>query len=311
MRFLGWLITLPFRIVFFVLFLVLILIAALVFMSGGCMVIVFADDGPLLPETIGAWSAEGKEEVFVGEDLFLYINGGAEIYHEYGFERVTVRDYREDEHLVSVEAYEMSRGAFGIFSYLRSTEDKPLELANGGFISDYYLDFWSGNRLFVIAAREEFEGDEDAVLEIGLELAGLFPAAGEEPEAVLMLPEAGRVEGSLKYVAGPIAMRNVEPQLSRWFAGFDEAVLADFDKGRLCMMLWGDTDSASEGFVAAVAGMVESGSEEVETGDGSHLFRLEDGRYVSFLKRGDCVTAAIAKDSEGAAKFRASTENRK
>ena len=308
MRFLGWLITLPFRIVFFVLFFVLILLAAMLLMSGGCAVIVFAEDGPLLPDSIGAWAAVAEEEIFVGDDLFLYINGGAEIYHEYGFERVAVRDYGDGERMISVEVYEMARGAFGIFSYLRSTEDEPLELGDGGFLSDYYLDFWSGDRLFVIAAREEFEGDEDVVLAIGRELAVLFPAAGGEPDAESLLPTAGMVEGSLKYVAGPIAMRNVAPSLSRWFAGFDEAVLADYGAGRICLLRWPDGDSAAEGAAAAAVRITESAGEEARPSDRSRLFNLEDGRYVSMIIRDETVIVAIAPDAAGAAELRASAE---
>ena len=33
------------------------------------------------PKNIGMWSAEGETEVYIGDDLFIYINGGAEIYH--------------------------------------------------------------------------------------------------------------------------------------------------------------------------------------------------------------------------------------
>ena len=50
-----------------------------------------APESPCPPKDIGMWSAEGEPEVYAGDDLFVYINGGAEIYHEYGFVQVAVR----------------------------------------------------------------------------------------------------------------------------------------------------------------------------------------------------------------------------
>ncbi|MCK7579399.1 MAG: hypothetical protein MZV65_29205 [Chromatiales bacterium] len=40
------------------------------------------------------WRPDGDIQRYAGEDLFVYIDGGAEIYHEYGFRRVVARDYR-------------------------------------------------------------------------------------------------------------------------------------------------------------------------------------------------------------------------
>ena len=39
---------------------------------------------------VDRWSSSEEPQHAVGEDLFLLINGGAEIYHEYGFEQAAV-----------------------------------------------------------------------------------------------------------------------------------------------------------------------------------------------------------------------------
>ncbi|MCK5095106.1 MAG: hypothetical protein KAR18_10290, partial [Spirochaetes bacterium] len=48
-----------------------------------------------LPGTneIREWKEDGSPCKYKGEDLYSYINGGAEIYHEYGFKQVIVQDY--------------------------------------------------------------------------------------------------------------------------------------------------------------------------------------------------------------------------
>ncbi len=63
------------------------------------------------------WKKQGASDLYRGEDLFHYINGGAEIYHEYGFEQVLVQDYANlNGKSISLEIFEMTtpESAFGI-----------------------------------------------------------------------------------------------------------------------------------------------------------------------------------------------------
>ena len=50
-------------------------------------------------------------------------------------------------------------------------------------------------------------------------------------------------------------------------------------------------------------------AEEEAATDGSRLFKLEDGRFVSIKNHGRTVIAAIAADAAGAAELRESAEN--
>ena len=88
-----------------------------------------------LPKQVEGWMAEGLPLEYKGEDLFLYINGGAEIYHEYGFNNVIVQDYKDrDNRLISLEMYGMNspESAYGMYTFKRSQEGKKLELGDGG-----------------------------------------------------------------------------------------------------------------------------------------------------------------------------------
>ncbi len=59
-----------------------------------------------------------KEKVFTGETLFGHINGGAELYFEYGFNNLTYREYHSTVARYVIEVYNMqdAAAAFGIFS---------------------------------------------------------------------------------------------------------------------------------------------------------------------------------------------------
>ena len=52
----------------------------------------------LLPENIGDWLVNEKDQTYTPDDLFEYINGGAELYISYGFIKIINRVYSKDEH---------------------------------------------------------------------------------------------------------------------------------------------------------------------------------------------------------------------
>ena len=100
-----------------------------------------------LPQSdeVKSWNKDGTPQEFEGEDLYLYINGGAEIYHEYGFSRVVVQEYKNrNRKSISVEIFEMEspKAAFGIYTFKSSPRGKELALGNEGRMEAYYLNFW-------------------------------------------------------------------------------------------------------------------------------------------------------------------------
>ena len=72
-----------------------------------------------VPFTLPGIQLAGDLETFEGEDLFDLINGGAEIYLEYGFVQVAAQNYSgiNNGGILRVEIYEMTdpEAAFGIF----------------------------------------------------------------------------------------------------------------------------------------------------------------------------------------------------
>ena len=66
------------------------------------------------------WKSFGPREIYKGEALYLWIDGGASIYMEYGFEQaVTERYLGPDSQLITLELYEMEdpTSAYGIYTF--------------------------------------------------------------------------------------------------------------------------------------------------------------------------------------------------
>jgi hypothetical protein len=229
-----------------------------------------------LPRALGEWTAERPPETFVGDELYMYINGGAEIYHEYGFDRVTVCDYQLGADKVTVEVYTMAGSAYGIYTYSRSAQGEAIALGNGGTLADYYLTFWSGPHLVVVTAQSPGVQARDKVLGIAEALAGSIPQSGVVPALMDQLPVAQRLPGSEHYLRGRIAMRNLAPQVPPLFSGYDEAAAALYAEDRAAptlrmVLVWPDEAMAeaamneATGHAAGIADaeLEQSASEEL------------------------------------------------
>ena len=87
---------------------------------------------------VEGWAPAGAAQVFEGEDLFQLINGGAEIYHEFGFQRALSQDYIGAEgRSIALEVYEMEgvAAAYGVYSF-KSGTGQPLDLGGDENLGD-------------------------------------------------------------------------------------------------------------------------------------------------------------------------------
>src|SRR5512143_1516884 len=77
--------------------------------------------GPLDQALTGGYIATEESENYAGGSLYTYMDGGADLYLEYGFSGLSVRRYARGKDRYLVELYEMKapEAAFGVYSYNR------------------------------------------------------------------------------------------------------------------------------------------------------------------------------------------------
>lgn len=188
------------------------------------------------PGDVKGWSRNENFEEYKGEDLFFYIDGGAEIYHEYGFERVIVQDYRsKNGKSASLEIYEMRdpASAYGMYSFKSTGEGKVLELGYGGKLQDYYLNFWKGKYLITITGF-----GEDIETITGLQMLAKAtdsrlsnPGPSEKPALVRLLPEDGLKLQDVKYFQGNLGLFNSYPFTTKGIFKVEEAIKGTYTEG--------------------------------------------------------------------------------
>jgi len=80
--------------------------------------------------------------IYEGKKLYAYIDGGADIFFEYGFYRVLTQNYRYHDESIIVDIYDMidTNAAFGIYSIQQDPSLPPLGCGDGGILSDFHAE---------------------------------------------------------------------------------------------------------------------------------------------------------------------------
>ncbi len=89
-----------------------------------------------------------RVESFAGKALYGHIDGGADLYYEYGFERLSVQELRLNHESYFAEVYRMndSGGAFGIFSVSHGECAPADSLPPSSCVSPYVIQ-WAHSRI--------------------------------------------------------------------------------------------------------------------------------------------------------------------
>lgn len=155
----------------------------------------------LTPAEVDRWQAIDGGREFAGKGVFEALNGGAEIYLDYGFVRLLVREYRKARRpRLTLHLFEMRSApdAFGMF-----THEREGAKASIGEDSDYaggLLRFWKGRHFVTVLARTDTPEVKRAILALGRHVASHLRAAGKRPPLLGWLPVGGRRPGSERYL---------------------------------------------------------------------------------------------------------------
>jgi hypothetical protein len=192
----------------------------------------------LLPTAseIDNWKRNLDFEEYKGEDLFFYINGGAEIYHEYGFERVIVQDYQNrNGRSASLEVYKMSSAdsAYGMYTFKSSGKGQELNVGHGCKLQDYYLNFWKGQYLVTItgfdAETETIDGLKSIANVVDKKIR--TQANAEMPVIYSRLPQEDLDAQSVKYFMGNLGLVNSYPFANTDIFKIQEGIKGTYSDG--------------------------------------------------------------------------------
>jgi len=159
---------------------------------------------------ISGWAKAGPLAVFRGGNLFDYIDGGAEIFLEFGFDRLLVQDYRKEDSEIVLELFQMEspESALGIY-LMKCGAETPIDgvpARNSGDKTQFTI---LKGATFVHINNPD---GRESLLPIMVDLArGVLESIPQGEPVILLdeLPPENRIAGSERLVRGPYALQSI------------------------------------------------------------------------------------------------------
>lgn len=193
----------------------------------------------LFPERdeIPGWAPAGDVQVFGRDNLYDLVNGQADSFFAYGFERVEVQTYANGagrQLLVEIWLLESASNAYGLYTMSRSGE--PVSIGN---LADAdpgrRVDFWQDCAFVRVFA---YAPEEAATLEAFAEnVSSALPSGGRPPSLVERLPGEGLVEGSEIYFHQEMSIQD-----HLWLGGVNILALSAETDGVLARYVLSDVE---------------------------------------------------------------------
>jgi hypothetical protein len=155
------------------------------------------------------WTTNGAPRTFIKADLFNHIDGGAELFLEFGFERVSVQRYAKDKAEIGLEAYEMAspEAALGIY-LMKCGDETPIPgvpARNSSEAAQFTI--LKGSYFVLINNPEGDKGLVPAMTALAAAFLAPIPAPAPDPLLWEPLPKEKRFGGSERLLRGPIGLQ--------------------------------------------------------------------------------------------------------
>ncbi len=155
----------------------------------------------LLPKDIpDGWALIDGPRIYMKKTLFEHVDGQAELFFKYGFQRSVFTIYQNREnpnHQIELDIYDMGNvlQAFGIFSRFRA-EDRVLGIGLDSYLDDQSALFYKGKYFVMLyAAESNLSILKQLATSILLKIVDPSPA----PKEIGFFPKDGLKLSSIQY----------------------------------------------------------------------------------------------------------------
>jgi hypothetical protein len=208
-------------------------------------------------KTVQGWSPKSEIQTFDRDTLYDLVNGQADAFFVYGFERVATQTYENAAGVgLRAELWQVSTpaDAYGLFT--TSTAGDPIDIGNGGDTDPgLRIAFWQDRYYVSLRARQEIPDTE--LQAFAQAIAQALPKGGEVPSLVKDLPPDGLIQRSLIFFHEEISIQN-----ELWLGGTNalglsqetDGVLARYEFGentaQVLLIAYADASAAEAGLTA-------------------------------------------------------------
>lgn len=169
------------------------------------------------PNFIEGWTWDGSPKHYTPDNLYDYIDGEAELFHDYGFLGLSVLTYYKDSHedtFFVVNIYDMGTdiNAFGLYSTFRYPGYDFDSIGVESIVSDYGLKFYLGQYYIDIGMGDATESIQNAARFVANMIVKNIDVPAQPPDFLSLLPSDNQVEKTLRYVASGMLNQTFLPE---------------------------------------------------------------------------------------------------
>jgi hypothetical protein len=159
----------------------------------------------LLPAKHSGWKTANEDNFYDNESLYNYIDGGAELYLSYGFNKVISRNYiKPGQPEIRVDVFDMikPRNAYGVYTHSREKIENNFGQGSQTLIGAVL--FWKDMYYVSVISQSETDEVTKAIHGIARIIDSSIPGKGKIPGVVKLLPEDNLVAESVTYFHHPV-----------------------------------------------------------------------------------------------------------
>ncbi len=160
---------------------------------------------------VAGWTPNDEPKNYRGDGLYVMIDGGADIYREYGFTQVLCAEYVNVRgKSIKLEIYEMESpaAAYGIYTFKTGDGGKALAVGREALLEDYYLNFWKGNLLITAIGQDSEEETVEGVVSLAKAVDARIAKTADRPGLAALLLRDPLAFSHPKYVRGALGVMN-------------------------------------------------------------------------------------------------------
>jgi hypothetical protein len=169
-------------------------------------------DGSLMPAdaAVAGWKKSEAARVFGGADLYGYIDGGAELFLEFGFDRLTLQKFRSGQNELIVEIYRMADpvAATGIYLMKCGKPTRDPSFAARHTINRHQLMFVRERYFVTVNNLSGGDAVGADLVKFGRTVTSALPP-DRLPAELSSLTAQGMVAGSERLVRGPFGLQSI------------------------------------------------------------------------------------------------------
>lgn len=237
-----------------------------------------------------------EPEIFVQDELYKMINGGADIYLEYGFDKAYSYSLEKENKSIRIEIYKMNdvSSAYGIYSFNKSDDDKGRKIRIGIILYDYYLLLWAGHYFATISSSDNSKDLQDELISIAEKISKTIDGKTEVPVLIKKMSGEKAILSNFKYIKGNIGLSNTYTFGYKNVFNFIDGVIGKVENSTVFILNYPDETESLKWFKNSKITLKKDKRFKVkgrQSGEYSMIDKHDN--HLIFNHHGDCILICL------------------